>query len=201
MQRRMTAMSMFTGLVLLIAGLFATAGASTAHPGASHDGTPSASPAASPATNTGTGAAYMQIRNDGASADTLVGATTDVAQIVEIHTMAIDGGVMTMKPLPAGLEIPAGETVSLEPQGYHVMLINLTRDLRPGDQFQLTLAFANAGDVAVTVTVGTGAPEDADAVTAGDLTIEGVWSRSAPMLTAGGAAPDDHGTPAATPTS
>lgn len=201
MQYRNTSTFMFGGVVLLIVGLLTTAVATAAHPGHGDKGTPLASPAATPATNTGTGAAYMRIRNDGENADTLLGATTDAARIVEIHMMEIDGGVMTMKPLPTGLEIPAGETVSLEPRGYHVMLINLTRDLRPGDHFQLTLTFANAGDVAVDVAVGTGAPEDADAVTADDLTIEGVWSRPAPMLTAGGPAPDDHGTPASTPIS
>lgn len=105
-----------------------------------------------------------------------------------------------MRPLPEGLTIPAGETVLLEPHGYHVLLINLTRDPRPGDRFQIMLTFANAGEVAVSVVVGTGTPDDADAVTASALTIEGAWSRPAPMLDAGGGtAQGRHGTPGATP--
>lgn len=142
----------------------------------------------------------MEIRNDGADADTLLGASTDVSQAVEIHSMEMEGGVMTMRPLPEGLTIPAGETASLKPQGYHVMLINLTRDLRPGDRFQLTLTFAKAGDVAVNVVVGAGKPDDAETVTTGSLTIEGAWSRPAPMLDGGGAAQDHSATPAAATT-
>jgi copper(I)-binding protein len=193
----MKSMMAFAGVSLLIAGMLTISGATASHQGESRESTPLA---ASPVGNTGTGAAYMEIRNDGTDADTLLSAATDVAQVVEIHSMEIDGGVMTMRPLPEGLTIPAGETVLLEPQGYHVMLINLTRDLRPGDRFRLTLTFANAGEVAVSVVVSAGKPDDAEAVTAGDLTIEGAWSRPAPMLDGGGTVRDHHGTPAATPT-
>lgn len=167
--------------------------------GATHDAhdqpaTPEASPTASPAHGTGTGAVYLTIANGGTEPDRLLGGVADVARTIEIHDMAIEGGVMRMTPLVDGLEIPAGGTVSLHPQGLHVMLIDLTRDLRPGDRLDLTLRFERAGEVVVPVTVGGGAPEGEPAVGDGDIAVTGAWSRPAPMLSA-----VDAGTPSATP--
>lgn len=142
----------------------------------------------------GTGAAYMMIENKGSEADTLIGGSTDVAQVVEIHEIVDNNGVMEMKPLENGLEIPANGSVTLQPGGYHIMLIGLTRDLKDGMTYQLTLTFAKAGDVVVEVSVQTAAPEgDAVvAIEAGDLTIAGPWSRPAPALAM-------DGTPLASP--
>jgi periplasmic copper chaperone A len=52
-----------------------------------------------------------------------------------------------------GLDIPAGETVALEPGGYHLMLLDLATDLEPGQEFEVTLRFEGAGERTVTVTV------------------------------------------------
>lgn len=101
-----------------------------AHNGKDHgNATPGASPEASPATNTGTGAAYLTIQNNGSEADRLVSAKSDAAQIVEIHEAKVDNGVMSMKELADGLEIPAGESVSFAPSDLHLMLINLNHSL------------------------------------------------------------------------
>ena len=88
-----------------------------------------ATPAASPAAMTGNAAAYMTIANAGSEADRLLGGTTDVAQVAEIHEMSDVDGMMQMRPLPEGLEIPGGGEVTLESGGLHVMLIGLIRDL------------------------------------------------------------------------
>lgn len=61
-------------------------------------------------------------------------------------------GGMTMWPLDE-LQIPAGETVTFEPGGYHVMLVDLVESLAPGDVFDLTLEFETAGRVTVQVEV------------------------------------------------
>src|SRR6056297_2052518 len=60
--------------------------------------------------------------------------------------------MMGMREIDA-LDVPAGETVSLEPGGYHLMLLELADDLVPGESFDLTLEFADAGEVTVTVEV------------------------------------------------
>ncbi len=145
---------------------------------------PDASPSASPVANTGTGAAYLTIVNHGSTPDTLRSGRTDAAQSVELHSMSIDGGVMSMKEMPEGAEIPAGGTVVFEPQGAHIMLVNLNHNLNPGSTYELTLSFSKAGDVIVTIHVQVDPPEDTTPVKAGDLTIDGAWSRPAPRITA-----------------
>ena len=134
----------------------------------------------------GTGAIFMTIANAGATPDTLVGAKTGAAKLAEIHEMAMNGDVMTMAPLPAGLEIPAGGAVELMPGGYHVMLFGLMQDLNDGDSFEVTLRFATAGEITLPVPVMLKAAAEAmpptESYTLGDLTITAVWSRPAPAL-------------------
>lgn len=100
-----------------------------------------------------TSAAYMVIRNTGSAADKLVAASGDIAKSIEIHTVIEENGMMQMRPVEGGIEIPAGGSVELKPGGYHVMLIGLNRDMIAGETVQLTLKFEQAGDVPVTATI------------------------------------------------
>lgn len=97
----------------------------------------------------GTGAVFMTLENKGGEADRLVGGQTDVARVVEIHETVMEGEVMKMQMLQDGLEIPAKDQVLLEPGGYHVMLIGITRDLEAGDTFSLELQFEKSGTIQV----------------------------------------------------
>ena len=107
------------------------------------------------------GAGYLVINNHGSSADRLVSAAADeVAGHVEIHEMAVKDGVMTMKPLPDGLEIPAGGSVALKPGSFHLMLMDLKAPLKEGTEFHGTLTFEKAGTVEVHFAVqGVGSTE------------------------------------------
>lgn len=78
------------------------------------------------------GAGYLVITNKGSQSDRLLSFTTDLAGQPEVHEMAMDGGVMKMRPLMKGLEIPAGKSVKLEPGGYHLMLMKLKKPLVQG---------------------------------------------------------------------
>ncbi len=69
----------------------------------------------------------------------LVAASSPVAGLVEVHEMSMDGNVMKMRALPAGLELPAGKAVTLKPGGYHVMLMELKQQLKEGDTVPVTL--------------------------------------------------------------
>ncbi len=71
----------------------------------------------------------------------LVSASSPVAGIVEIHEMAMDGGVMKMRAV-AQLPLPAGKAVDLKPGGYHVMLMDLKAPLKEGETVPITLTFA-----------------------------------------------------------
>lgn len=101
------------------------------------------------------GAAYMVIKNKGKEADALIGAKTDISEVVELHqTVVDDKGVMHMKPVEGQhLEIPAGGEVILKPGGFHVMFMGLKQQLKPDDTIHLILVFEKSGEKAFDVKV------------------------------------------------
>jgi periplasmic copper chaperone A len=108
------------------------------------------------ATPAGAGAAagYLTLTNEGASADVLLGATSDAAERVELHeTTTTPEGVSSMRPLPDGVPIGPGETVTLKPLGRHLMLLGLKAPLQEGETLTMQLNFKHAGAVAVAFTV------------------------------------------------
>ena len=96
---------------------------------------------------------YLTIENKGAAPDRLVSGSGDFAGKVEIHEMAMNNGVMTMRPLDKGLPIEPGKTVKLAPGGYHLMLMDLKTPLKQGDKVPLTLEFEKAGKVTLSLDV------------------------------------------------
>ncbi|MBN2470223.1 MAG: copper chaperone PCu(A)C [Anaerolineae bacterium] len=98
-------------------------------------------------------AAYMGISNTGGAADRLISASTDAAGVVEIHTVEMENDIMRMRPLPDGLEIPAGETVTLQPGGYHIMLMDLQHDLTAGESITLLLTFESGKELTVSAPI------------------------------------------------
>jgi copper(I)-binding protein len=96
------------------------------------------------------GVAYLTIQSP--TADRLVAASTPVAKKAELHTMSMSGAVMQMRPV-AGIDIPAGQPVTLKPGGEHIMLMGLDHALREGQHFPLTLTFEKAGTREVAVAV------------------------------------------------
>ena len=99
------------------------------------------------------GAGYLTIENKGATADRLIGISADVAGKVELHEMAMNDGVMRMRPVEGGLTIDPGKTVKLAPNGYHLMIMDLKSPLKQGEKVPVTLEFEKAGKVAVTLDV------------------------------------------------
>jgi copper(I)-binding protein len=107
---------------------------------------------------------FLTIENKGAAPDRLIGGSGDFAGKVEIHEMAMNNGVMTMRPLDKGLPIEPGKTVKLAPGGYHLMLMDLKNPLKQGDKVPLELQFEKAGKVTVSLDVqGVGAQAPAGA--------------------------------------
>ncbi|TPL04406.1 MULTISPECIES: copper chaperone PCu(A)C [unclassified Mesorhizobium] len=92
---------------------------------------------------------YFTITNKGSAPDRLLSISSDVSEKAELHEMGVKDGVMTMRPVSGGLEIPAGGKVALAPGGYHLMFIGLKRQPKQGEKFAATLTFEKAGTVNV----------------------------------------------------
>jgi copper(I)-binding protein len=105
-----------------------------------------------------TGAGYMTLVNDGV-ADRLVSASSPAAEKVELHESAMDGMVMTMRPLgPVGIK--AGATVTLAPNGKHLMFTGLKAPFIAGATVPVDLTFEIAGVRRVNLEVRDAAPEE-----------------------------------------
>jgi copper(I)-binding protein len=74
----------------------------------------------------------------------LVSVVTPVAGVAEIHEMKMDNGVMKMRALPEGLDLPANKSVELKPGSYHLMLMDLKAPLMKDSSVALTLTFKDA---------------------------------------------------------
>jgi copper(I)-binding protein len=110
------------------------------------------------------GGGYLTIENKGSVPDRLIGGSAAVADKIQVHEMATNNGVMTMRPLDKGLVIEPGTTVKLAPGGYHLMLLDLKSPLKQGDKLPVTLEFEKAGKVSLSLDVqGIGAQGPAGA--------------------------------------
>jgi copper(I)-binding protein len=98
-------------------------------------------------------AAYLTITNGQLKDDTLVGASSPVATSAGVHQTTTDASGMTGMQEAGSVMIRAGQDLVLQPGGYHVMLMGLTKALAVGDTFPLTLTFEQTGPVTVTVEV------------------------------------------------
>lgn len=101
-----------------------------------------------------TSAAYALLVNLTDADETLVSAHTEIAQATELHEMRMgENDVMQMRPVEGGIRIPAGGAALLQPGGLHVMLIGLTAEVPTDSTLDLTLTFANSGEMRLTVPV------------------------------------------------
>jgi periplasmic copper chaperone A len=96
---------------------------------------------------------YLVIRNAGDTADRLVSGEVTFAERVEVHEMSLVDGVMTMRQLPGGLEIPPGGEVTLRPGSFHLMFVGLENPLVVDTPVTATLTFERAGTVDLTFDV------------------------------------------------
>jgi len=108
---------------------------------------------ARPGPQGGMSAAYFEVENRTAAADTLLRAASPVAELVELHeSYEREGGMRGMRKIPP-IPIPSGGEVALAPGGKHVMLIRLTHPLAKDDSVALVLTFARHGPRLLTLPV------------------------------------------------
>ena len=102
-------------------------------------------------TEEGMTAAFGTLRNASDEDVTIVSATADVTDVVELHEMATDDdGQMVMRRKEGGVTIPAGETHALEPGGDHIMFLELPEDVAPGQDVTVTLTFSDDSTMSFT---------------------------------------------------
>lgn len=103
-------------------------------------------------TTTDVGAVYFDIRSTGPG-DRLVGASAEIAADTQVHEIVSEGGSSMMRPVEGGIPIDPGGHVSLQPGGYHVMVLGVDEIPEPGATFEVVLEFERAGRMTITVHV------------------------------------------------
>ena len=96
---------------------------------------------------------FLTLTNSSETAYALISASFNGAGAVEIHETSMDGGVMRMRKV-SHVDIPANGFAELKPGSFHIMLIDLEKELQPGTSELLTLTFSDESQKDVAVTVG-----------------------------------------------
>lgn len=159
--RTMTAGALLTALALPLtacgddgsaATSSSTAGATSTSSTASPDAALTLEDGWVKAADEGMTAAFGTLRNDTGSDIVITGGTSPVAGAAETHIMETgDDGVMVMAEAPDGLTVPAGGTLSLDPGGAHLMLMDLAEEVRAGDDVEIVVSTRDEQEVTLTV--------------------------------------------------
>lgn len=104
------------------------------------------------------GAVYMRLHNRGKIAVRLVEIQSDAAQRAAVHTVSESEGMMRMRAIDGGPEIPAGGSIELRPGGMHLMLMGLAQPLVDGERFSMALRFDDGETLSLEVPVSRQAP-------------------------------------------
>jgi copper(I)-binding protein len=117
------------------------------------------------ATDDGMTAMFGEITNGGSADVVVVGGSTDAAAMVELHEVVMSDGEMVMQPKEGGFTVPAGGSHLLEPGADHVMLMDVTGPIEPGEDVTVTLTLADGSrlEVVAQAKAFAGAEEDYDA--------------------------------------
>lgn len=98
------------------------------------------------------GAAFLEISAAAGIEDKLIGASSPIAQSVELHDHIRDGGIVKMRRIDV-IPIATGKNVTLKPGGLHLMLMDLKAGLKEGDEFDIILTFEKAGAIKIRVPI------------------------------------------------
>jgi periplasmic copper chaperone A len=85
----------------------------------------------------------------GPKADRLLDVSSPVVIRTEMHESMASGGMMSMKPIAGGIEIPAGGAVEFKPGGKHVMMFNVNPGIRPPRTLPMIFVFASGERIMV----------------------------------------------------
>jgi copper(I)-binding protein len=116
------------------------------------------------AVDSGMTAAFVHLDNESDSEVVLVSASTPASQMVELHETVMQDGQMVMQSKDGGIPIPANDHAHLEPGGDHIMLMDVTEPIEPGDTVPITLTFDDGSTLEIEAVAKkfSGADEDYD---------------------------------------
>lgn len=107
------------------------------------------------------GGAFLTVRNTAHHGDRLISAESEIAARVQLHMTLMEDGVMRMRHVEDGIEVPADGMAELMPGGFHIMMMGLKAPLQEGSSFPVTLTFERAGSITIDVPVrAAGAMDD-----------------------------------------
>lgn len=95
-------------------------------------------------------AVYADLYNHSDKDLTLVAVSGDISPRIEIHEHTMDNGLMKMQEVANGVVLPAGKTTAFAPGGYHIMIMEMNRDIKEGDTVKLTLQFDDGSTQMIT---------------------------------------------------
>lgn len=98
-------------------------------------------------------AGFLTVANGGTDTDRLVSASSARAARMELHEIANENGVMKMRPLATGIEVPAGGSAMLKEDGLHLMFVDVDTPFTEGETIPVMLTFEKAGTIEVTMRV------------------------------------------------
>jgi hypothetical protein len=100
--------------------------------------------------DSGMTAAFGMLHNSGKKDIVITSATSDVTSRMELHEVVPQNGQAAMQPKKGGFAIPAGKTHELTPGGDHLMLMGVTKPIKPGDEIRFTLKFSDGSTATMT---------------------------------------------------
>ena len=110
---------------------------------------------------------FFTVTSKGGEADRLIAAASPAAARVEIHGIKVVGDGIRMRPMEKGLGLPPDTAITLKPRGYHLLFLELTKPLEPGEHVPVTLTFEKAGTRQIELLVEAPGPIGNDALVEG----------------------------------
>jgi len=89
-------------------------------------------------------ALYFKIENNSEKPDTLYKVSSDIAKHVMMHETYKKDGMMGMREIK-DIIIKPNSSIEFKPGSYHVMVMNLKRDVKQGEKIDFSLYFKSAG--------------------------------------------------------
>ena len=99
------------------------------------------------------GSIYLTLHNISLTDDLLLAVDSKAARTTAVHKTQISNGVARMTPMPFGVDLRAGTEVILQPGSMHIMLTELSSDIKPGGTLRITMVFREAGTLSADIPV------------------------------------------------